>query len=133
MIVQPFLDVEDLIADHLRSRVPDFPAEWSGTPVMTESIPEWSPGDEPKLTVRCEESSGNYPITQRSLLRISAWADDRDDAKALAHLAHAVLLEHGGDAHIVSVRQADAVVAGFDPEIPETHASFTVLVVQRPS
>ncbi|MGW5876712.1 hypothetical protein ACWFMI_09225 [Nocardiopsis terrae] len=133
MIVQPFPDVEDLVAEHLRSRVPDFPSAWAGTPVATASFPDRSPGEEPTLTVRCEESTGNYPITQQTLLRVSAWADTRDDAKALGHLAHAALLEHAGDADIVSVRQVDGVIAGFDPEVPEPHATFTVLVTQRPS
>lgn len=133
MIVQPFRDVEDLVADHLRERLPDFPSEWAGTPVVTESFPSREPGEEPEVTVRCEESGGNHPITQQALVRVSAWADDRDDAKTLAHLAHAALLEHAGDAAIVSVRQVDGVVAGFDPEVPEPHATFTVLVTQRPT
>lgn len=128
-----FPDVEDLVADYLRSRVPDFPAEWAGTPVFTDSLPERQAGDDPILTVRCEESGGNYPITQQSLLRVFAWADDRDDTKALAHLAHAALLEHAGDAEIVSVRQVEGVVPGFDPEVPEPHSSFAVLVTQRPT
>ncbi len=132
MIVQPFADAEGLVADYLRGRVPDFPEEWSSVEVAEESFPDRDPGEPPRLSVRCEDAGGEYPITQTSLVRVSAWTDDRDGAKALAQLAHAALLEHAGDADVIAVRQEAAVVAGFDPEVPEPNAAFSVLVTQRP-
>ncbi|CAM3624688.1 hypothetical protein GCM10009799_05900 [Nocardiopsis rhodophaea] len=133
MIIQPFADVEGLVVEYLESRLPDFPTEWRSTAVRAESFSERSPGEDPRLSVRSEEVTGNYPITQNAAVRVTAWTDDRDSAKALAHLAHAALMEHVGDRDVVAVQQVDGVVAGFDPDVPEPFASFTVLVTQRPS
>ncbi|MBB6173727.1 hypothetical protein HNR23_003787 [Nocardiopsis mwathae] len=132
MIIQPFADVEGLVVEYLESRVPDFPVEWRSTAVVAESFTERSAGDDPRLSVRCEEVAGNHPITQNAVVRVTSWADDRDSAKTLAHLAHAALMEHVGDRDVVAVRQVDGVIAGYDPDVPEPFASFTVLVTQRP-
>lgn len=133
VIIQPFSDVEGLVVEYLESRVPDFPTEWRSTVVRAESFTERASGDDPRLSVRCEEVTGNYPITQNAVVRVTSWTDGRDGAKTLAHLAHAAVMEHAGDRDVVAVQQVDGVVAGFDPDVPEPFASFTVLVTQRPS
>jgi hypothetical protein len=131
MIVPPFADVENLVVDHLRARLPDFPDRWSGTPVAAVSAPGWGPGEDPELTVHCESAESEPPLTQRAVVRVTSWADVRDDVKELARLAHAALLEHPGDAHVVSVRPVDGVVVDDEGDLADHRASFTVLVTQR--
>lgn len=133
MIVPPFADVEDLVVEYLSSRLPDFPSRWSETPIRAVSAPDWSPDDDPELTVHCEESVGDPPITQRATVRVTAWAGERDDAKELARLSHTGLLEHPGDANVVSVRQVEGVVVADEGDLADHHASFAVLVTQRPA
>ncbi|PWV51267.1 hypothetical protein [Nocardiopsis sp. L17-MgMaSL7] len=131
MIVPLFADAEDLVVDHLRARLPDFPDRWSGTPVTAVSAPGWEPGEDPALTVHCESAESEPSFTQRAAVRVTSWADARDDVKELARLAHAALLEHPGDAEVVSVRPVDGVVVDDEGDLADHRASFTVLVTQR--
>ncbi|QVJ01163.1 hypothetical protein KGD82_23695 [Nocardiopsis eucommiae] len=131
MIVPLFADAEDLVVDHLRGRLTDFPDRWSGTPVTAVSSPVREPGADPALTVHCESAESEPPLTQRATVRVTSWADARDDLKELARLAHAALLEHPGDTQVVSVRPVDGVVVDDEGDLADRRASFTVLVTQR--
>ncbi|MET9712417.1 hypothetical protein ACFW3Z_22625 [Nocardiopsis alba] len=133
MISPIFADVETLVVDYLRSRLGDFPFEWSDISVRAVSRADRGPDDDPELTVRCEESAGDPLITQRATVRVTAWAEERDDAKEIARLAHAGLIGHPGDADVLSVRQVEGVVVEEKGEHADRRASFSVLVAQRPS
>lgn len=132
MIEPIFGDAEELVVSYIQKRAADFPLEWSATGVAADPLPEWTEGEEPKLTVRCEQVTGEYPVTQAAAVRVTSWADSHAEAKELARLAHAALLEHNGDAQIAAVQQLTGVVAGTDPQTPAATASCTALVVQRP-
>lgn len=97
-----FGDPERLTIDYLTDAF-DGRVEAYAPGTITSAFPAAAlTGDGTHLQVELEASEGDdYPATERAQVRVTAYAAKRTNAKALASLAHALLLAHPGSAAIV--------------------------------
>lgn len=87
----------------------------------------------PYVLVRDDAATGEqWPVNQRSTLRVTVWHHTSDDAHDLAQLCLGLLLVHSGDV-LRSVRYGTGVLRGADPDSDVDLASFTVLANVRPT
>ena len=69
-----------------------------------------------------------YPIRWRTTIRLTAWASTTTAAKALAALAHGLMLSHPGSPEVGSVRPLTGTLPTRDPVTGAQLASVTVQV-----
>ena len=69
-----------------------------------------------------------YPILARASVRLTAWASSTTAAKALAALAHGLMLSHPGSPEVGSVRPLTGVLPTRDSVTGAQLASVTVQV-----
>ena len=67
-----------------------------------------------------------YPILARASVRVTAWASSTTAAKALAALAHGLMLSHPGSPEVGSVRPLTGVLPARDPDTGAQLASVSV-------
>ncbi len=103
-------------------------------PTVTMSKPT-SPAAErpaPHLQVADDGSNTNYIVSRTTLLRVVAWAGDRDAARALIEDAHSHLLAIQGGEVIRSVEPVSGPLDDVDSRLGDSISAVVVRVVTRP-
>ena len=94
----------------------NIPTTWTST---TKSHVQVALDGTPEIT---------YPIRWRTTIRLTAWASTTTAAKALAALAHGLMLQHPGSPEVGSVRPLTGTLPTRDPVTGAQLASVTVQV-----
>lgn len=94
----------------------------------------WASGTKPHVQVGHDGTPEvTYPILWRCSVRVTCWASTTTAAKALAALAHGLLLSHPGSPEVGSVRPLTGVLPTRDPDTGAQLASVSVQVNLRGS
>jgi hypothetical protein len=98
-------------------------------PTTWNPLPTTQGGTKPHVQVALDGTPEiTYPIRWRTTIRLTAWASTTSAAKALAALAHGLMLQHPGSPEVGSVRPLTGTLPTRDPVTGAQLASVTVQV-----
>ena len=124
-------DAERVVIDYLATALA---ARGQDVTVGTNVPTAWASGTKPHVQVGHDGTPiVEYPIQWRASVRVTCWASTTTAAKALAALAHGLLLIHPGSPEVGSVRPLTGVLPTRDPDTGAQLASVSVQVNLRGS
>lgn len=124
-------DAERVVIDYLTAAL----AARSQDVTVGVNIPTtWTTATKPHVQVGWDGTPEvTYPVLWRCSVRVTAWSSSTTTAKALAALAHGLLLSHPGSAEVGSIRPGTGVLPTKDPDTGAQLASVSVQVNLRGS
>ncbi len=90
----------------------------------------WTTKSAPAVVVFDDSGPARWPVTTRPLLRVTVWADGRDQARAIAGAALAVLTSHRVPA-IATLTEPSGLLEARDSNTAAVLVSFTVRAQSR--
>ena len=119
-------DAEHVTIDYL---TPALLARGQDVTVGVDIPTTWATGTKSHVQVALDGTPEvTYPIRWRTTIRLTAWASTTTAAKALAALAHGLMLQHPGSSEVGSVRPLTGTLPTRDPVSGAQLASVTVQV-----
>jgi len=119
-------DAEHVTIDYL---TPALLARGQDVTVGVDIPTTWATGTKSHVQVALDGTPEvTYPIRWRTTIRLTAWASTTTAAKALAALAHGLMLQHPGSPEVGSVRPLTGTLPTRDPVTGAQLASVTVQV-----
>lgn len=89
-------------------------------------------GTRPHVMVRQDGAAGQYPVQERCVIRVVAFASSQPEALRVAKLCKALLLSTDGTASIRATAPLNGPAPAVDPDTDEPLADFTCYVQGRP-
>lgn len=129
LVVPP--DAEHVVIDYLATALL---ARGQDVSVGVNIPSTWAPGTKPHVQVGLDGTPVvEYPILWRASVRVTVWASTTTASKALAGLAHGLLLTHPGSTEVGSIRPLTGTLPTRDPDTGAQLASVSVQVNLRGS
>ena len=116
-------DTARTISQYLRPLAPSY--------AVGLSLPStWRPGGPTALIISDDGGAGEWPVSMRTRIRVTAWSHDRNTSRDAAAWAMGVLLTHTIPG-VAQIRDPSAILDAVDSRNSGSMAGFTVAVRAR--